>query len=157
MLFPKPSWQVAPGVPNDSARDVPDVSFSASVDIDPSLICSQGSCVNGFRGSDGSLNAIGGTSVGAPSFASIVALINQATNSRQGNVNPALYGIALTTPSVFHDVLQSGNQVPCRAGSPDCATSGFLGYTATPGYDLTTGLGSINVFKLLQVWSQNQP
>jgi subtilase family serine protease len=156
-LFPKPSWQVAPGVPNDSARDVPDVSFNASVDIDPYLLCSQGSCVNGFRASDNSLNVVGGTSVGAPSFAGVVALINQATNSRQGNVNPALYGIAATTPTVFHDVLQSGNQVPCRASSPDCPSSGFLGYTATPGYDLTTGLGSINVFQLLQVWSQSQP
>jgi subtilase family serine protease len=156
-LFSKPSWQVAPGVPNDSARDVPDVSFNASVDIDPYLMCSQGSCVNGFRASDSSLNVVGGTSVGAPAFAGIVALINQATNSRQGNVNPTLYGIAVTTPAVFHDVLQSGNQVPCRASSPDCPASGFLGYTAAPGFDLTTGLGSINVSKLLQVWSQNQP
>jgi subtilase family serine protease len=156
-VFPKPSWQVAPGVPNDSARDVPDVSFSASVDIDPYLLCSQGSCLNGFRASDSSLNFVGGTSLGAPSFAGVVALINQATNSRQGNVNATLYKIARTTPAVFHDILQSGNQVPCRASSPDCPSSGFLGYTATPGYDLTTGLGSINVFQLLQVWSQSQP
>jgi subtilase family serine protease len=156
-LFSKPSWQVGPGVPNDGARDVPDISFNASVDIDPYLLCSQGTCVDGFRGSDGSLNFVGGTSVGAPAFAGIVALINQATNSRQGNVNPTLYGIALTTPTVFHDVLQSGNQVPCRTLSPDCPSSGFLGYTAAPGYDLTTGLGSMNVFKLLQVWTQSQP
>jgi subtilase family serine protease len=156
-LFPKPAWQVAPGVPNDSARDVPDVSFSASLDIDPYLMCSRGSCVNGFRAADNSLNVVGGTSVGTPAFAGIVALVNQMTNSRQGNVNPTLYQVFANTPYVFHDIVQSGNQVLCRAASPDCGTSGFLGYTATPGYDLATGLGSFNVFKLLQVWSQNQP
>jgi subtilase family serine protease len=156
-LFPKPAWQVAPGVPNDSARDVPDVSFSASVDIDPYLMCSRGSCVNGFRAADNTLNVVGGTSVGTPAFAGVVALINQMTNSTQGNINPMLYRVFSNTPYVFHDTLQSGNQVPCRVSSPDCGSSGFLGYTATPGYDLTTGLGSFNVFKLLQVWSQNQP
>ncbi len=156
-LFPKPSWQVAPGVPNDGSRDLPDVSFSASVDIDPYLLCSQGSCVKGFRGSDSSLNFVGGTSVGAPSFAGVVALINQLTNSRQGNVNAALYRAFSNDPAVFHDVVQSGNQVPCRTSTQDCPASGFLGYAAGAGYDLTSGLGSVDVFKLLQVWTQTQP
>ena len=156
-IFPKPSWQVASGVPNDGARDVPDVSFSSSIAIDPSLICSSGSCVNGFRASDNSLNYVGGTSLAAPSFAGVVALINQMTNSRQGNVNPTLYRIATSTRNVFHDIVQGGNQVPCRAGTPDCGSSGFFGYLAGGGYDLATGLGSIDVLKLLQSWPQNQP
>jgi subtilase family serine protease len=157
ILFQKPAWQAAPGVPNDGARDVPDVSFSASVDIDPYLICSTLSCVNGFRASDDTLNAIGGTSVGAPAFAGIVALINQMTNSRQGNVNPTLYKIANNTRVVFHDILQSGNQAPCISGTPDCTASGFLGYASGTGYDLATGLGTIDVSRLLQAWTQNQP
>ena len=152
ILFPKPTWQVANGVPNDNVRDVPDIAFSASSDHDGYLICSAGSCVNGFRAADGTLNVAGGTSVGAPLFSGIVALINQMTNSSQGNINPALYQLSVLAPDAFHDITQSGNQVPCRSLTPDCPPSGFLGYTAGPGYDLTTGLGSIDGLKLLTVW-----
>src|SRR5579883_1258924 len=115
--FPKPAWQVAPGVPNDKARDVPDIAFSASADVDGYLTCVLGNCVNGYRASDGTLSISGGTSVGAPTFAGIVALINQMTNSRQGNVNPTLYHIANTNRLVFHDITQGGNAVPCESGS----------------------------------------
>jgi subtilase family serine protease len=152
VLFPKPTWQVANGVPNDNARDVPDISFNASSDHAGYLTCSMGSCVNGYRAADGSLNVGGGTSTGPPVFAGIVALINQMTNSRQGNINPALYQLYALAPDAFHDITQGGNQVPCRALTPDCPSSGFLGYAAGPGYDLTTGLGSINVWKVLTAW-----
>ena len=37
IFFPKPAWQVAPGVPDDNARDVPDISFSAAGNHDPYL------------------------------------------------------------------------------------------------------------------------
>src|SRR5207248_11208012 len=142
-LFPKPSWQVANGVPNDNARDVPDISFSASAYNDGYLACSLGSCVNGYRDTNNSLFSVGGTSIGAPTFAGVVALINQMTNSRQGNVNPTIYRLAAAVPAAFHDITQGGNQMRCRALTPDCPASGFLGYTAGPGYDLATGLGSI--------------
>jgi subtilase family serine protease len=156
-IFPKPSWQVAPGVPNDNARDVPDISFTASADYDGYLACIQGSCVNGYRGSDNGLVTVGGTSADAPTFAAVVALINQMTGQRQGNVNSTLYRLAVTNRTVFHDILQGGNQIPCRAGTPNCLASGFVGYTAAPGYDLATGLGSVDVGKLLQAWPKNQP
>ena len=156
-IFPKPAWQVAPGVPGDNARFVPDISFSASGDFDPYLICSQGTCVNGFRNTDNSLNSGGGTSFGAPAFAGVVAMINQMTNGRQGNVNPTLYKIAGSNRTAFHDIVQSGNQIQCSTGSPNCPASNFMGYAAVPGYDPATGLGSVDVQKLLQVWPKNQP
>lgn len=108
--FAKPAWQVANGVPDDNARDVPDLSVSASSDHDGYLICSGGSCVNGFRFSDGSLNIAGGTSVGTPVFAGIVVLINQMMNSRQGNVNPALYQLYGLAPDAFHDITEGGTK-----------------------------------------------
>jgi len=149
-VFPKPSWQVGRGVPQDNARDVPDVSLAASMHVGY-LICSAGSCVNGFRASDDSLTVIGGTSVGAPVFAGIVALLNQKVNSAQGNVNPGLYMIASTVPNTFHDIANGANWLPCQAGSPGCS-NGVIGYTAARGYDLATGLGSVDVFKLLTAW-----
>ena len=48
-FFTKPSWQTGAGVPNDGQRDVPDISFTAAPGHDGYLICSQSSCVNGYR------------------------------------------------------------------------------------------------------------
>ena len=127
------------------------------MDNDGYLFCSAGSCTNGYRASDGSLNVAGGTSVSTPSFAAVVVLLNQKMNSRQGNVNPALYQLYSVAPDAFHDITEGGNEVPCVPGSANCTSSGFLGYTATPGYDQTTGLGTIDVFKLLTAWPAVSP
>ncbi len=149
--FAKPTWQVAPGVPKDSSRDLPDISLSAS-DYDGYLICSTGSCVNGFRASDSTLFAVSGTSVPTPIFAGIVALINQRMGTPQGNVNPGLYKLAQTVPETFHDVTSGGNWMPCQTGTVNCPHGGFIGYSAGRGYDLATGLGSIDVFRLVSGW-----
>jgi subtilase family serine protease len=142
-LFPKPSWQTGTGVPNDGHRDVPDIALAASPNHDGFLLCSSGSCVNGFRDgtANNGLNVAGGTSFGAPTFAGMVAIWNEAVASQgQGNVNPKLY----SNVSAFHDITTGNNQVPCASGSPNCPTSGTLviGYKAGTGYDLVTGLGS---------------
>ena len=152
IYFSKPLWQTGNGVPNDSARDVPDISFNASGMHDGYLICSSGSCVNGFRSASGGLIVVGGTSAGAPAFAGIVALINQKAGSPQGNINSILYRLASTAPSAFRDITSGGNQVHCRAGTPDCTSAGVMGYGAGPGYDQTTGLGSVDVAGLVASW-----
>jgi subtilase family serine protease len=151
-VFSKPSWQTGTGVPSDGQRDVPDVSFSASPDHDGYLICSNGSCVTGFRDASNNLTVVGGTSTGSPSFAGIVALLNQKIASGGlGNINPTLYALAASSPSAFHDVTTGNNIVPCTAGSKNC-TNGSLGYSAGAGYDQVTGLGSIDVFTLASDW-----
>ncbi len=152
-LFPKPAWQNGVGVPPDGKRDVPDLAFSASADHDGYLICSQSSCVNGYRKSDQTLTVIGGTSVAVPTFAGVVTLIVQNTNDPQGNVNPYLYSLAATSPIAFHDTTTGDNMVPCAAGSTDCPPSGMIGYSAGPGYDLTTGWGSVDAGALVAAWN----
>ena len=152
-LFSKPSWQAGAGVPADGQRDVPDLSLTSSADHDGYLICSQSSCVNGYRKSDQTLTVIGGTSAAAPTFAGIVALIVQATNDRQGNVNQFLYSLATSSPTVFHDITTGDNMVPCTQGSTDCPASGMIGYSAGPGYDPVTGLGSVDAAALLAAWN----
>jgi subtilase family serine protease len=151
IYFSKPSWQTGSGVPNDSARDVPDLSLNASANHDGYLICSAGSCVNGYRSPSGNLTVVGGTSAGAPSFAAVVALINQRAGSRQGDINPVLYALAASAPAAFHDITSGDNQVPCRMGTVDC-TTGSIGYSAGPGYDLATGLGSVDVSVMVASW-----
>jgi uncharacterized protein (TIGR03437 family) len=148
IYFPKPAWQAGPGVPNDNARDVPDVSFSASGNHDPYVVVN----ANGVR-------ATGGTSASSPSFAGVVALLNQyvVSNGIQaapglGNINPELYRLAQSTTNVFHDITAGNNMVPCMTGSLDCST-GTLGFNAGPGYDQATGLGSIDVYNLFNQWN----
>lgn len=150
--FPKPSWQTGIGVPNDGKRDVPDVSLLASPAVDPVLICESGWCTNGFRNSSTYLDTSGGTSVGAPTMAGIVALLNQKVGTRLGNINPMLYSIAASTPGAFHDITTGNNVVPCTTGSADC-TTGSLGYSAGVGYDQVTGLGSPEVTNLVNAWT----
>ena len=155
--FAKPSWQTGTGVPNDNARDVPDLSLNASFFHDGSLFCVQGSCVSGFRDGNQHLSVGGGTSVATPCFAGIVALINQKMNTPngQGNVNPILYSMAATTPAAFHDITTGNNAVPCQAGTPDCPNGGSIGYTAGVGYDQASGLGSIDAFNLVIAWGSS--
>lgn len=149
-VFAKPVWQTGTGVPADGVRDVPDIAFSASNAQDPYLICSNSNCTNGFRAADNSLFAVGGTSVSTPIFAGAVAILNQAAvkngkTAGQGNLNPALYALAASTPTAFHDVTTGNNIVPCLSGSTGCPVSGQFGFSAGVGYDQVTGLGSADL------------
>ncbi len=148
-FFTKPSWQSGAGVPNDNARDVPDISLAASADHDGFMIYTSGQ-----------LQIYGGTSVAAPSFSGIVVLLNQylVSNGVQsspgvGNVNPKLYSLAQTAASVFHDTTAGNNivTVTCGTRARNC-TSGSYGFKAGPGYDLATGLGSMDVHALFGAW-----
>jgi uncharacterized protein (TIGR03437 family) len=73
-----------------------------------------------------------------------------------GNVNPALYRLAQTNPQVFHDILGGDNIVPCATGSPDCV-KGQMGFSAGPGYDRVTGLGSVDASLLIHGWAGSAP
>ncbi len=168
-IFSKPSWQSGTGVPSDGKRDVPDIALNAAVVHDPYLICSQDffngvagvtSCANGFRSSSTNtaynnvVDGIGGTSAGAPTFAGILALINQATSSNGfGNVNPMLYSLAASSPAAFHDIASGDNKVPCTTGGKNCPSGGTIGFSAGPGYDQVTGLGSLDVAQLISAWT----
>ncbi len=179
-LWKKPTWQTGvPGIPTDGFRDVPDVSLAASPFHDGLLYCTQvqttgsgstfvSSCqATSFRILDSgqtdnnNLTAAGGTSFAAPSFAGLLAIIEQKINSGGGlgNINPALYTLAsnaTTYASAFHDITTGNNQVPCTDGSPNCAATGsnnVIGYTAGTGYDQATGLGSVDANKLVTAFA----
>jgi subtilase family serine protease len=167
IFFTKPTWQTGTGVPADGKRDVPDIALSASADHDPYLFCTEddgtggivATCTSGFRtGAGGSFSAVGGTSVVAPTFSAILALVNQYLGNTPPNgiapVNPTLYGLAGNS-AVFHDITTGNNIVPCTSGSPNCPTAAPLqfGFSAGTGYDQVTGLGSVDGFALAQAMS----
>ena len=147
-MFSKPPWQIGRGVPDDDARDLPDVAFAASALHDGYSIVS-----------GGAVQVVGGTSAAAPVFAGMIALLEQylmANGSQSqaglGNINPTLYRLAQGATGVFHDITTGSNQVPCQQGTPGCS-NGLLGYVASPGYDLATGLGSADVWQLATQWN----
>ncbi len=143
----KPAWQAGPGVPNDGARDVPDIAMSAALH-------------DGYYITyEGELGYVGGTSAPTPSFSGILAMLNQyqVTKGFQagpglGNINPQLYRLAQSAPSAFHDVNLGNNIQPCAQGTPDCL-SGSYGYAAGNGYDPVTGLGSVDANNLVTQWN----
>ncbi len=154
--FAKPSWQVGTGVPADHVRDVPDVSLSASANHDGYIFCSGGSCASGIANAVNNNSIVGGTSASAPAFAGIVSLMNQyvAANGGTvglGNINQKLYQYA-SSPA-FHDVTTGNNIVPCQSGSTGCPGSGQFGFTAGAGYDLVTGLGSVDANELARAFA----
>src|SRR5207244_7787062 len=109
------------GVPNDNTRYVPDVSLAASPN-------NAGYQVFVY----GALYSIGGTSASAPSLAGVVALLNQYVGSKSslpkaglGNINPALYRLAQSSPEAFHDITTGDNAVRCALGTPNCV-EGFV-------------------------------
>jgi subtilase family serine protease len=163
--FPQPSWQTVT-ISGQTTRMSPDISFLASPNFPGYVICTpqselsssststQSSCVSGISTAvDTYLSIIGGTSASAPVFAGIVALMNQYTSSAgQGNINPTLYQLAATAPNAFHDITSGDNNAYCEAGTPTgqlssllCPTSGVIGYSASTGFDMASGLGSVDV------------
>jgi subtilase family serine protease len=160
IVFPKPYWQVGTGVPADSSRDVPDVSFNAAVAHDATLICTPGFCTNGtYKDINGNHDIVGGTSVGAPQFAGVMALVVQKTGGRVGNANPTIYALANSAlyGTVFHDVTSGSNASPCLAGSTNCPAGGTIGFSAGVGYDLATGWGSVDVTNMVNSWNLVTP
>ena len=157
---PKPAWQVAAGVPADGFRDVPDISLTASAAHDGYLFCS-GAAGTPYSCENGGLGAfIGGTSASAPTMAGIVALLNTSTGTSQGNLNPLLYRLSATHPEAFHDItvassgvancsLQTASMCNNTTPSSTSLTGGLVGFLLTSGYDLASGLGSLDVAKLL--------
>ncbi len=160
--YPKPSWQTGKGVPNDGVRDLPDVSLFAAAGENDTFypFCpGEGYCV--VSDGDLTIGIVGGTSASSPAMAGILALIEQKYGP-QGQADYVLYPLAAQHPSAFHDITTGSNIVPCQQGSPNCIlstatdnTSSYytLGYYAGPGYDLATGLGSVDANKLFSNWN----
>ncbi|MGH9763814.1 MAG: S53 family peptidase, partial [Blastocatellia bacterium] len=89
----KPVWQSGiQGIPADGVRDVPDVSLTAA-GHDLYLLCIDNSCTPNGQG-EFQLAGVFGTSASSPSFAGIMALVDQKMGGRQGQANYVLYALA---------------------------------------------------------------
>jgi pseudomonalisin len=125
-------------VPTSAAglRGVPDVAFDADPDT------------GGIITVDGADETIGGTSLASPLALGLWTRLQASHGNKLGFAAPKLYGIyskaqtaaplpPTTVPSSFHDIVLGSNGA----------------FTALPGYDYTTGLGSWDVAKLCKAIS----
>ena len=111
-------------------RGIPDISMSASCSVAVNVF-------ETFTGGQGGWTASCGTSESAPMFAAIIALADQAAGHPLGLVNPALYALAARhAPGI----------VPVASGNNTVSFSGRTvhGYSVRHGYNLVTGLGTVN-------------
>ncbi|WP_266184162.1 protease pro-enzyme activation domain-containing protein [Dyella humicola] len=133
-----PAWQVT--TLNATARQLPDIAFDAS----------------SFTGAiiyvGGQKNGVGGTSLASPIFVGVFARAQTYANNSIGFPASNMYRDFPNNPQVLHDVT-SGNNGVTLAGTT-------YGYNAAPGWDLTTGFGSldINAFnQLAYTWGDGTP
>jgi subtilase family serine protease len=127
-VFPRPSWQDGVRAVTGPHRGVADVSMDASP-CSPVLVYIR---INASPGKDPGWVALNGTSVATPLFAGIVADAAQIAGHPLGILGPALYQLHGAADGVM-DI---------TAGTT--TTPGHPGYAARPGYDLPTGIGTVD-------------
>jgi subtilase family serine protease len=134
VVFARPSYQSRVRGVTGGHRGVPDISMSAA--------CSGAVNVyQGFGGQPAGWYAACGTSESSPLFAGIVALADQVAGHRLGLINPALYRLAAEHAPGLVSIQAGNNTVSFRQGGKKHTVRG---YDARAGYNLATGLGTIN-------------
>jgi subtilase family serine protease len=134
VLFGRPSYQNGVQSVVGRSRGVPDISMSAACNGAVDVYQSFGGAQNGWAETCG-------TSEATPLFAGIVALADQVAHHPLGLINPALYQMsALHLPGLV-DVTSGNNTVSFTQGGSKHVVPGF---SAGPGYDLASGLGTVN-------------
>lgn len=104
----------------------------------------------------------GGTSVAAPIWSAIVALMNQARREkglgRVGFVNPLLYSLRKSNPPPFRDVSEGATDVAMNVlnAHGKAVIHKLSGYSAGSGWDPATGLGVPDVARLLELVSRSK-
>jgi subtilase family serine protease len=164
-IYSRPTWQTGTGTfDSGGMRDLPDVSFMAGNGWYYAmwLVCDATyDCANL---SESGVDAYGGTSTASPAFAGILALVQQKTGSRLGMPATELYGLynGANSNSIFHDQNKVGNNsVPCTSaldGSCVKNAAGYYfesGYNTNTGYDMATGMGSVDATQLVNYWNSS--
>jgi subtilase family serine protease len=134
IVFPRPSYQNTVKAVVGTHRGVPDISMSAA--------CNGGvDAYQSFAGQPAGWYPVCGTSEATPLFAGVVALADQEAGHPLGVINPALYSLSASGAPGIVDVTTGNNTVSFTQGGSLHTVTGF---TAQPGYDLASGVGTID-------------
>jgi subtilase family serine protease len=140
-VFSRPSFQASVASVVGNHRGVPDVALSAAVD---------GAAIIYFGGS---YSIVGGTSWATPTFAGIVAVADQVAGHDLGDLNPTLYKLGSGSAGL-PDITAGNNTVSFTQGGKSYTVKG---YTAVKGYDLASGLGTVDGAKLVAALAAARP
>jgi len=132
-VFPRPAYQDSVASVTGDQRGVPDISMSGACS---GLVVTYQST----PGQPAGWYLVCGTSEATPLFAGIVALADQQAGRSLGLINPALYLMSAEHAPGLVDVTQGNNTVSFF--QPNLVT--VKGYQAGPGYDLASGVGTVN-------------
>jgi subtilase family serine protease len=133
-VFPRPGYQAGVAGVTGGQRGVPDISMSGACS---GLVVTYQS----FPGQPAGWYVVCGTSEATPLFAGIVALADQSARHSLGLINPALYLLSAEHAPGLVDVTQGNNTV---SFFQDNRLVTVRGYQAGPGYDLASGVGTVN-------------
>lgn len=133
-FFPRPAYQNGVASVTGDRRGVPDISMSGACDGAVEVYSSYGGGPAGW-------STVCGTSEATPEFAGIVALADQVAGHSLGLLNPLLYLLSAVHAPGIVDVTQGNNTVTFRQGGKLVTVRGFA---ARPGYDLASGVGTVN-------------
>jgi subtilase family serine protease len=132
-IFKRPSYQHAVKNVVGAQRGTPDVSMAAAVDGGAWVYSSYDPTAVGW-------DVYGGTSEASPLFSGIVALADQVAGHRVGDIHKALYApSALSRATGIVDVNDGTNNT----------YDNVEGYTAAKGYDMATGVGTIDAARFV--------
>jgi subtilase family serine protease len=135
VVFSRPAYQNGVAGVTGQHRGVPDVAMSAAVDGSALVY------LDARLGIGAGYHLIGGTSEATPLFAGIVALADQAAGHGLGLLNPAIYQLYAEHAPGIVDVTAGTNTVTFAQGGTEHSV---LGWDAVHGYDLASGVGTIN-------------
>ena len=138
-IFGRPAYQDPVRGVTGNHRGVPDVAMSGSFSGGVLIFES-------FTGAPGVWGPGGGTSAATPEFAGIVAIADQYAHKKLGFINPALYRLEQEHAPGLVNVTKGSNTVSFTQGGK---TITIKGYRARPGYDLVTGVGTIDAARFV--------
>ncbi|HXS66445.1 MAG TPA: S53 family peptidase [Streptosporangiaceae bacterium] len=132
IIFGRPAFQNGVAGIVGKQRGVPDISLSAS--------CTHPVAIFATFDQSG-WNVICGTSEATPLFAGLVALAAQVAGRPLGPINGFLYKMAAAKDPGIVDVTRGNNTVVVEQNGKQTTVKGW---NAVRGYDLASGLGTIN-------------
>ena len=132
--FRRPAYQDGVASVTGAARGIPDISMNAACSAVVETYSS-------YAGGPGGWSLNCGTSEAVPELAGIVALAGQEAGHPVGLINPLLYMLSAVHAPGIVDVTKGDNTVSFEQGGKLVTVRGFA---ARPGYDLTSGVGTID-------------
>ncbi len=145
VIFPRPEYQYLVHTDSGDKRATPDISMSAAVNGGVLTYSSYPTTVPG-EPEPGTFSVAGGTSEATPLFSGVVAIADQIAGHPLGLINPRMYQLEKEGANNGIVDVTSGNNSFVELNEHGTPVLSINGYEAKPGYDMASGLGTVDAF-----------